>query len=216
MSGKPVLIGIGGGSASGKTSFLRDLAAQLPGCSILSQDNYYHPMETQQRDSNGWFNFDLPGAIDRERFHADLRSLLRGESVTKTEYTFNQPRELAATITIHPAAVLIVEGLFLFHYSEIRTVLDLSVFLEADEAICKQRRIDRDQRERGYSAAEAIYQWENHVLPAYRQYVLPYRDQAHVIVANHTDYDVGLATVVQHVQQLMSANEPRAPGEATP
>ena len=85
------IIGVAGGSASGKTSFLRDLVDMLPkgGVSIISQDNYYHPKEMQFVDENGEINFDLPTSIDREQFHKDLVELSSGKSITKKEYTFN-------------------------------------------------------------------------------------------------------------------------------
>src|SRR6266446_4362650 len=121
MSNKPYLIGIVGGSASGKTSFLRDLLVRLPKekCAVVSQDNYYRTIDEQQRDAEGRPNFDLPTAIHRERFHDDLHKLLRGESITKTEYTFNHREKTGRLITIAPAEVILLEGLFLFHYEEI-------------------------------------------------------------------------------------------------
>jgi uridine kinase len=206
MAKKPYLVGIVGASASGKTSFLRDLVARLPtsSCSVVSLDNYYHPIERQQRDANGWPNFDLPTALDRRRFHADLAILLRGESIVHAEYTFNHRDKPGELITIAPADVLILEGLFLFHDDAIRAALDLRVFIDADEEICRQRRLQRDQAERGYTLEHSAYCWEQHVLPAYRQYVLPYREEAHLVVANHTDYADGLDALSRRLQAILA------------
>jgi uridine kinase len=207
MAKKPYLVGIVGASASGKTSFLRDLVARLPpsSCSVVSLDNYYHPIELQERDANGWANFDLPTALDRQRFHADLAMLLRGEKIVQREYTFNHREKSGALITIAPADVLILEGLFLFHDDDIRAALDLRVFIDADEEICRQRRVQRDQRERAYTLKHSAYCWEHHVLPAYRQYVLPYREEAHLIVANHTIYTEGLDALCQRLRGIIDA-----------
>jgi uridine kinase len=206
MPAKPYTIGIVGGSASGKTSFLRDLLAQLPArsCSVVSQDNYYRAMHEQTCDANGQPNFDLPTAIQREHFQNDLCKLLRGEAIARMEYTFNHSERQGRLITVEPADVLIIEGLFVFHFEEIRTLLDLRIFVDAREDICKQRRLQRDLQERGYASPEIEYQWEQHVMPAYRQYVLPYRDEAHMIVTNHTNYDQGLVVVTDHVLARLS------------
>src|SRR5437660_1703512 len=191
MSRTPYLPGIVGGSASGKTSFLRDLLARLPSdqCAVVSQDNYYRSIDEQQRDAREEPNFDLPTAIYRDHFHADLQKLLRGETVARNEYTFNHRDKVGRTITVVPAKIIVVEGLFVFHYEEIRALLDLRIFIDAREDACKQRRLERDAAERGYSAEHVEYQWEHHVVPAYRKYILPYRDEAHVIVTNHGGYE---------------------------
>lgn len=207
MPVKPYLVGIVGGSASGKTSFLRDLLKRLPdkACAVVSQDNYYRPIDEQERDATGQHNFDLPTSIQRERFHHDLCRLLRGETITLTEYTFNHRDKVGRLITIEPAPVLLLEGLFLFHYEEIRELIDLRVFVEAKEQVCKRRRLERDFLERGYPAEHVEYQWVQHVLPAYQQYVLPYREEAHLIVTNHVSYEKGLEVVAHHVMARISS-----------
>ena len=209
MPAKPYLVGIVGGSASGKSSFLRDLLARLPReqCAVVSQDNYYRPIDEQQRDADGQPNFDLPTAIHRDHFANDLHKLLRGKNVTRTEYTFNQRDKLGKRIVIEPADLILAEGLFLFHYEEIRTLFDLRIFIDAGEEVCKQRRLQRDAAERGYAAAHIEYQWDKHVVPAYRQYVLPYRDEAHLIVTNHDGYHEGLEVVAHHLKAWLSALE---------
>ena len=199
------LVGIVGASASGKTSFLRDLVQRLPpdSRSVISLDNYYFPIERQQRDANGWANFDLPTALDWPQFRTDLAALQRGEPIVRYEYTFNHRDKPGGSITVLPARILILEGLFLFHDAEIRAALDLRVFVDADEEICRQRRLHRDVNERGYSAEHSAYCWEQHVLPAYRQFVLPHREEAHLIVANHTDNAEGLEAVSRRLQAVI-------------
>ena len=207
MPRKPYLVGVVGGSASGKTSFLRELLGRLPGgsCAVVSQDNYYRPLGEQACDDNRKPNFDLPTAIDRGRLHCDLRNLLAGETICKREYTFNQAR-MRELIVVEPAPIVILEGLFLFHYEEIRALCDLRVFVDAREEVCRQRRLQRDGRERGYPSEEVVYQWEQHVLPAYRQFVLPYRDEAHLVVTNHVSYEKGLEVVAHHVMAVIAGD----------
>ncbi len=209
MSKQPYLVGIVGASASGKTSFLRDLVTRLPAasCSVVSLDNYYYPIETQQPA----MPIAGPTSIYRPMLQSaawlpatDLAKLLRGEKIVHSEYTYNHRDKPGGPITIAPAPVLLLEGLFLFHDDEIRATLDLRVFIDADEEICRQRRLQRDQAERGYTLEHSAYCWEHHVLPAYRQYVLPYRAQAHLVVANHTDYAEGLNTLTQRLQTILT------------
>ena len=117
MGPKPYIIGIAGGSASGKTSFLRDLKELIAEehLTIISQDNYYHPKEMQFIDENGEINFDLPTSIDREHFHQDLVRLKANKTVKKKEYTFNNQEAEPKLLQLNPAPIIIMEGLFIFH-----------------------------------------------------------------------------------------------------
>ena len=203
MTRKPYVVGIVGGSATGKTSFLRDLVARLPAgaCAVVSQDNYYRPLHEQQHDANGRPNFDLPTAFFHDRFVQDLHALLAGRPVTLTEYTFNMADRPARSIVVAPAAVLILEGLFLFHDAAVRERIDLRVFLHAADDVCLARRLRRDVCERGYREDEIRYQWEQHALPGYRDHVLPYRDTAHVLVDCTERYDHGLDAVCGRIAE---------------
>ncbi len=208
MSLKPYIVGISGGSASGKTSFLKHLREALPSnlLCIVSQDNYYLPKEQQLRDENGHINFDLPSSINREAFYSDMQRLVNGESIRIKEYTFNNASREAVEIEMHPAPVIIMEGLFIFHYTEISKALDLKVYIDARDELKLERRLRRDRDERGYEHDVVLYQWNNHVMPSYRQYLRPYRDEADVIVTNNTSYDGGLAVLKNHLLQVLAEN----------
>lgn len=181
-----MIIGICGGSGSGKTTLLKRLSAHYEHYhpSIFSMDNYYHPIEKQQRDERGYYNFDLPGALDEERLTEDLQKLMQGELIQVREYHFNTPPERHVLIDIHPSPLVIVEGLFLFHYAGIRKLLDYSIFIEVDHEVQLDRRLYRDQESRGYTREAILYQWENHVLPCYQAYLLPYRNQSDFVFRN--------------------------------
>ncbi|WP_207420549.1 uridine kinase family protein [Desertivirga brevis] len=185
---KPYVIGIAGGSGSGKTFFLNCFLNhfQEHEITLVSQDDYYKPMEVQPLDENGWINFDLPICIEESQLLADLNTLLQGGSVTKKEYTFNVAEEQAKLLTLKSAPIIIVEGLFVFHYKQISDLFDMRIFLDAEEEITLNRRIKRDTAERGYTRDMIMYQWENHVLPAYRNYLLPYKDTADKIILNNS------------------------------
>ena len=186
---KPYIIGVAGSSGSGKTFFLNCFLKHFkPGeVTLVSQDDYYIPSNTKTKEENKIYNFDLPTAICRNSFHQDITSLIKGHSVTKEEYTFNNPALTPKTLEIKPARILLVEGLFIFHYHEINQLLDHRIFMEADVNIALKRRITRDFIERGYNEEDVLYKWNNHVLPAYTEYLLPYKSSCDQIIENNTN-----------------------------
>lgn len=203
--GDPYIVGICGGSGSGKTSFINDLANVLPpgSVSIVTQDNYYKPIEDQHRDENGEVNFDLPGSIDRATLANDIDSLLNGRSIFRSEYTFNNQEKEPDLIEVLSTPVIIIEGLFVLHFEEIRKHMDLKVFLDVPIQTKFERRVKRDAEERGYSRETVLYQWENHVMPAFRQYLEPYSKECDLIVSNRVTYDRGLSVLRDHLNSRL-------------
>lgn len=186
---KPYIIGIAGGSGSGKTFFLKCFLEHFSADEVclVSQDDYYIPVaHNMTAEENKHYNFDLPRTIDREHFHQDILSLMNNEVIYKQEYTFNNPTAKPKTLEIKPAPILIVEGLFILHFEDIASKLNLKIFLETDEEVALKRRLKRDLEERGYSNEDVLYKWEHHVVPAYKEYLLPYRESCHKIVINNT------------------------------
>ena len=196
------LIGIAGGSGSGKTTFLRSLMAHYSTdqVALVSQDNYYKPKEQQEKDENGWVNFDLPGSIDRDHFLQDVMQLRRGASIEKLEYNFNNPEWEPKHITVHSAPIILVEGLFVFHFEEIMELLDYKVFLNAPHEERLSRRIRRDLLERGYPEEEVLYQWHNHVRPAEEKYLYPYLEHCDLEIDNVHAPEVGVEILLQKVK----------------
>ena len=112
---KPFVIGICGGSGSGKTTLLKKISSHFgsDNVSVFTMDNYYHPIEQQQKDKNGIVNFDLPTALDEQKLSSDLANLVSGNTVQVKEYFFNSPPDKNVLLTIAPKKIIIVEGLFL-------------------------------------------------------------------------------------------------------
>ena len=204
---KPFIIGITGGSGSGKTTFLKRLGLKFSSdeICIVSQDEYYKARETQLIDENGVTNFDLPTSIDAESFANDLAKLANGEVVIKEEYTFNNDLQKPKLLTFNPTKVIIVEGIFIFHYKQIIDLLDFKVFIDARDDLKVIRRIKRDQIERNYPVEDVLYRYEHHVMPAYEQYIKPYKDKADVIINNHEKFENALDMVAVFIEKKINA-----------
>lgn len=191
-----MIIGICGGSGSGKTTLLHRISEAYAFLepSVFSMDNYYRPIEEQYIDENGKVNFDLPGALDERQLVDDLYRLIAGEEIQVSEYHFNAPPDRTNFITIKPSKMIIVEGLFLFHFEAVRAVIDFSIFISVHPKTQLERRINRDTTTRGYSVEDIMYQWEHHVLPCYTNYLLPYLAHADFNYRNdeHAEHDFKL------------------------
>ena len=190
----PFIIGITGGSASGKTLFLNSLLHEFDKKDIclISQDNYYLPREQQPLDENGVKNFDTPQSIDAKAFAADIRKIKGGEGFSRLEYTFNNPNVVAKMLHFDAAPIVVIEGLFVMHFKEINDLLDLRLFISAKDHVKLKRRIVRDKVERGYDLDDVLYRFEKHVMPTYERYLEPLKDEADIIIPNNKSFERGL------------------------
>lgn len=204
MPKKPYLIGICGGSGSGKTFLLQQLIQNWKGeeITLVSQDNYYHPIEKQKKESDGLTNFDHPESVNLDELARDVRKLVDGQTVTIKEYTFNNPLATAADIVMKPSPIMIVEGLFVFHQPELAKLIDLKVFVEAHEHIRLSRRLRRDATERNYSFESVLRDWERFVAPMYRRYVEPTKFDCDLIIPNHSHMYRAVQVLMNHINSM--------------
>jgi uridine kinase len=196
---QPYTIGITGGSGSGKTFFINELASHFrpEEICLISQDHYYKPREVQFTDDRGVQNFDLPSSIDQNDFAADILKLKSGQTITKKEYTFNNPNVKPRLLEFAPAPILIVEGLFVQYFPEIVKELDLRIFIEARDYVKLTRRIRRDSEERGYDLNDVLYRYQNHVMPVYDSLIEPLKHQADLIIPNNDHFEHALHVLVR-------------------
>ncbi|MBT8189363.1 MAG: uridine kinase [Bacteroidia bacterium] len=206
MSHNQFIIGISGGSGSGKTSFVKALMERLKESDVcfISLDNYYLPREKQFTDKEGIKNFDLPESINSKELRKDLDALLQGSPVEKMEYVFNNEKATAKTIRLNPARIYIIEGLFIYHYPEIKDVFDLKLYIHAKENLKLIRRIKRDKTERNYPVEDVIYRYEHHVMPSYEKFILNYKEDVDIIINNNKSFDIALDLVHTYVEKRLS------------
>jgi uridine kinase len=202
---QPYIVGVTGGSASGKTSFLKEIGRLFSPneVCILSQDNYYRPMNVQPIDVNGNINYDLPECLDLDAFLQDMLLLKAGQDVKRREYRFQHEEQLGDWLHFPAAPIVIIEGLFIFYREDISEHFNLKIFVEAQEHLQLQRRLKRDTEERNIPADYVHYQWTNHVMPAYRAFLEPYKSQADIIINNNEHFQNSLKVVEDHFRWLL-------------
>lgn len=178
-----LIIGIAGGSGSGKTLLAENLATLLGSdrCTRLAQDSYYKDLAGFDPAALAKVNFDHPDAIEWNLLRADLLSLKQGRSVIVPCYDYTSHTR-SGSVELHPNPFVIVEGHMLLAVAEVRRVLDLSVFLDVPEEVLLERRVRRDVAERGRSVSSVLSQYHSIVRPMHREHVEPSRPLAAIVV----------------------------------
>jgi len=175
MPSRALLVGIGGGSGSGKTRFARALVRQLGAerASLIEMDWYYRDLSALSARERAAANVDRPEALEVELLELQLDRLRSGSAVEAPVYAFGERRRLERTRTVRPAPFVIVEGLFALATPSLQSRFDASVFIDVPADLRLIRRIRRDLRERGYSLEAILQTWERQVRPAEQALALP-------------------------------------------
>ncbi len=202
MSKKKFIVGITGGSGVGKTTLIHLLHKEFKDkITTLSLDNYYKPKNEQSLDENGVINFDLPSALYLDQLEEDFENLSNGITIQQKVYNFNNPSIAEECLMIQPKEIILVEGLFVLHYPFLKSKLDYSVYLKVDQSLQMERRLKRDVEERNYDRDEVMYQWNNHVIPAYQNFVYPYKKEADLVITNNEAFDDNIHVLMKQIHQ---------------
>lgn len=199
-------IGITGGSASGKTYLLNKIqeAFTESEVSFISQDNYYLDYDQQIKEPDGSVNFDHPQSVDLLALARDIEQLKQGKSISRKEYTFNNHQKKPSMIVVHPAPIIVVEGLFIYYQPEVARQIDFKIFIESHEYVRFTRRIIRDQKERGRTLQDILEEYNKYVAPMYKRYVEPFRDEADIIIPNHTNMSKSVEMIILYIQHVLN------------
>ena len=199
------IIGIAGPSSSGKTELSRQLAARLPGTSIVSLDSYYRGMEEIPLEARKKVNFDHPDALDWELLHEHLGAIASGRAFDEPVYSFADYARTAETRRIAPSDYLIVEGLFVLYWPELRTMLHTKVYVQTDPDVCFHRRLTRDVAERGRTPESVREQYEKTVRPSAEWFVNPTEKFADLVVSGEEPLDRSTAAVIAALSRPRAA-----------
>ncbi|KAF3858682.1 hypothetical protein F7725_011883 [Dissostichus mawsoni] len=210
---QPFLIGVSGGTASGKSSVCEKIMELLGQnkidhhqrqVAILSQDSFYKVLTLEQKAKalKGQFNFDHPDAFDSELIMQTLRKILQGRrSRSHCMTLFIIPEEF---ITVYPADVVLFEGILMFYSQEIRDLFQMKLFVDTDPDTRLSRRVLRDISERGRELEQVLAQYITFVKPAFEEFCLPTKKYADVIIPRGADNLVAINLIVQHIQDIMN------------
>ena len=196
-----IVIGIAGGTGSGKTTITQEIVKNLgSNVTVITHDSYYKAHHDMSYDERVKLNYDHPNAYDTEMFARDLEALRRGEVVECPIYDYTIHDRSENTITVHPSKVIIVEGIMIFHYEEIRKLMDIKVFVDADADIRILRRITRDVKERARSLDSVINQYITTVKPMHEAFIEPSKRYADIIIPEGGQNLVALEMLIGRIR----------------
>jgi uridine kinase len=200
---KPLIIGVAGGTGSGKSTFARKVAAALDASSVafLDMDAYYHHYAQLSIEQRRQINWDHPDAFDWELLLSHLRSLAAGQAIDKPEYDFVRHLRSEQTVRVPAADVVVVDGILLLADPRARELCDVKVFVDADADVRLIRRLRRDLVERGRPLEEILDQYLTTVQPMHLEFVEPSKRYADVIVPRGGHNEVAIAMIVAKIRQ---------------
>lgn len=200
-----ILIGIAGGSGSGKTLVARTIVRDLGSSQvvIVDQDSYYKDLEHIPYRDREARNFDHPDAFDTELLKSHLRELLEGRPVQQPIYDYTEHRRSGETREIRDHVVVVLEGILIFVDPELRALMDIKLFVDADADVRLLRRLKRDLVERGRSVDSILRQYEESVRPMHLQFVEPSKRHADVIIPGGGHNKVAIDLLQTKIRELL-------------
>jgi len=206
---RPILLGIAGGTASGKTLVARRVVEDLGSSEvvIIDQDSYYREMGHLSEEERARINYDHPDAFDREFLLEHMQTLLRGQPIDKPVYDYKHHMRLAETFRIEGHSVIIMEGILVLEDPALRRLMDIKVFIDTDADLRLIRRIRRDVRDRGRSLESILTQYEEQVRPMYEQFIAPSKRYADIIIPEGGKNRVAVDLLVTKVRALLRGDE---------
>jgi uridine kinase len=205
MSSRPFVIGICGGSGSGKTTITDRLSRALSssGVLVLQQDHYYRDLSHLSPEERAKQNFDHPSAVDTQLFIEHVRLLRGGKAIERPVYDFTQHRRTGQTTRLEPRPAILVEGILIFENAALRELMDVKIFVDTDADLRFIRRLVRDIRDRGRTMESVIEQYQTTVRPMHLEFVEPSKRYADIIIPEGGHNEVGIDLVIQKVRSLL-------------
>jgi len=203
-----MVIGIAGGTGSGKTTITRKLIKKFGGeVSVIHHDNYYKPHHHLSFEERARLNYDHPNAFETDRLIRDLRQLKEGRPIECPVYDYTIHDRTDETITVYPTRVIIVEGILIYENRELCREMDIKLFVDTDADVRILRRIVRDVRDRGRSLDSVIDQYLTTVKPMHEQFVEPSKRNADIIIPQGGHNHVAMQMVIERVRAHLLSDD---------
>lgn len=201
-----LIIGIAGGTGSGKTTVVHQIMNELPETEvgIISQDSYYKETHDLSYEERAKINFDHPRAIDFDLLVQHLKDLKANKAIDQPVYSFVKHNRTSDTIHTHPRKVMIVEGILILTNPELRDMFDIKIFVHADSDERLIRRLKRDIAERGRDMEEVINRYQTTLKPMHEQFIEPTKAYADIIIPNDKYNTVAIDVVRAVINQRIS------------
>lgn len=200
---KIIVIGVSGGSASGKTTVANRIKEDCKdSVDLLSHDFYYLPHDDLPFNERSKLNYDHPNAFDTERLIKDIKKLKQLIAIERPVYSYKIHNRTSETVKVNPAKVIIVEGFMIFENPELRELMDIKIFVDTDADERLIRRIRRDVNERGRSLESVITQYIDTVKPMHEQFVEPYKKYADIIIPRGGMNDIAIDMLIHRIKAI--------------
>jgi uridine kinase len=192
-----LIIGIGGGTGSGKTTVVNQIISEFPKgeVQVISQDSYYKDTSHLSFEDRCKINFDHPQSIDFQLLETHLKDLKKGKSINQPVYSFKTHNRTGDTTLTEPKKVIIVEGILILSNTQLRTILDVKMFVHADSDERLIRRLKRDIAERGRDLDEVLDRYQTTLKPMHQQFIEPMKAYADIIIPNNNYNSVAVNVV---------------------
>ncbi|SCB73511.1 uridine kinase [Weissella bombi] len=206
---RPMLIGVTGGSGSGKTTVSQDIIKRLEGESVvmIPQDAYYRDQSEKSMTERRKTNYDHPDSLDNDLLITQLKQLLNREAIDQPVYDYTNHTRSSEKIRVEPADVIILEGVLLFTESNLRDLLDIKVYVDTDDDLRFIRRMQRDIVERGRTVDSVVNQYLETVKPMYHQFVEPTKRYADIILPEGGANVVGIGMLEAQIRDILNKNK---------
>ncbi|CAM8980614.1 unnamed protein product [Rhodiola kirilowii] len=199
---QPFIIGVAGGTASGKTTVCNMIIGQLHDQRVVlvHQDSFYHSLSDAALEKIHEYNFDHPDAFDNELLLSCLDKLKQGQSVSIPNYDYKTHKYIDPSRKVNPSDVIILEGILVLHDPRVCKLMSMKIFVDTDSDVRLARRIQRDTVERGRNIQNVLDQYTKFVKPSFEEFILPSKKHADIIIPRGGDNDVAIDLIVQHIQ----------------
>ncbi len=199
---KPIIIGIAGGTASGKTTLAKKIKEEFKDdVIILSHDFYYKNHSNLTKEERAKLNFDCPEAYETDLLIKHIRALMDGETIQRPIYSYVERLREKETVTVKPAPIIVIEGLLVLENKELSDLMDMKIFVDTDADLRLIRLLERDTKERGTTVEYITAKYKSTLKPMHEKYIEPCKEKANIVIHGN-DYQEKLNYIIEKIRQI--------------